>query len=50
MLKEVILIVLKSVANAFVSLITKPHKLTWYDLYVLIVLASLILLIIFVKI
>lgn len=50
MLKEVLLVVIKAVASAFVKLISKPHSLGWYDLYVLIVLASLIILIVYFKI
>lgn len=48
MLKTILLDVLKQVVVPFVKLFSEPHKLTWYDLYVYIVLASLIIAIIYI--
>ena len=47
MLKTILLDVLKQVVASFVKMFSKPHKLTWYDLYVFITISVLVIAIIY---
>jgi len=47
MLKTILIDVLKRVMVSFVKLVSKPHALTWYDLYVFITISVLVIAIIY---
>lgn len=47
MLKTILTDVLKQLVVSFVKMFSKPHKLTWYDLYVFITISVLVFSIIY---